>query len=246
MPDRPCLVFIPGTLCDRRLFARQARALRGRARVLTLEYRGLRADRPWLDAALRRLPARFSLAGFSLGGLWALELLRRAPQRVERLAMIASNAEPASRVAARRGRSLWRLWAREGAATVARSLKPSYFHHPAQRRRHAALVRAMAQATPPRTARAQFDWAAQRPPGLPLLAAQQPPTLIVSGAHDRLCPRPQQQRMRDACAGSAQWVELPRCGHFIPLEQPAALTRLLAGWLQRPAAAPRTPEGACP
>lgn len=231
MAERPCLVFIPGTLCDRRLFRRQARALRGQARVVTLEYRRLRADRSWLDAALRALPQHFSLAGFSLGGLWALELLRRAPERVQRLAMIASNAEAGSRRGARRNRALWRLWRGEGAASVARQVKPAYFHHPAQRRRHATLVRAMALATPAPAARAQFDWAARRPSGLPVLAASKQPLLIVSGANDGLCPRRLQQRMHAARSDGARWVELPRCGHFVPLEQPSRLTRLLADWL---------------
>lgn len=233
--ERPCLVLIPGTLCDQRLFARQVRRLRSRANVMTLDYRQLRADRPWLEQALARLPERFALAGFSLGGLWALELLRRAPERVQRLAMIASNAEAGSRRAQQRNRALWRLWRSDGAATVARHVKPAYFHHPATRRRHARLVREMALATPPRAARAQFQWAAQRPSGLPVLASTQQPLLIVSGAHDGLCPRRLQQRMVAARGPAAHWVELPRCGHFVPLEQPARLTQLLAQWITEPA-----------
>lgn len=239
MPESlPCLVLIPGTLCDRRLFARQVRALRRRASVITLEYRALRLGRPWSERMLERLPPRFSLAGFSLGGLWALELLRRAPERVERLAMIASNAEAGSRQVQRRSRALWRLWQQHGPATVARHVKPAYFHHASLRRRHARLVRDMALATPRRAARAQFEWAARRPPGLPTLGHAAQPLLIVSGAHDRLCPRALQQRMAQVRgAGSrTRWVELPRCGHFVPLEQPARLSHLLAHWLAEPAA----------
>jgi pimeloyl-ACP methyl ester carboxylesterase len=232
-PARPCLVLIPGTLCDGRLFARQARSLRGQARVLTLGYRQLGAGARWVEQALARLPARFSLAGFSLGGLWALELLRRAPERIERLALIASNAEAGSRRGQQRSRALWRLWRRRGAAAVARQVKPAYFHHAAQRQRHARLVRDMALATPARAARAQFQWAARRPAGLPVLAAAAQPLLIVSGEHDRLCPRAWQRRMAQA-RPDARWVELPRCGHFVPLEQPARLGQLLSRWLAQP------------
>ena len=93
MRERPCLVLIAGTLCDARVFDRQVRCLRTRARIVVFDYRSLRGGADWLAAQTRHLPPRFSVAGFSLGGLWALELLRAMPERIERLAMIASNAE---------------------------------------------------------------------------------------------------------------------------------------------------------
>jgi pimeloyl-ACP methyl ester carboxylesterase len=232
---RPCLVLLPGTLCDERLFERPARALRGRLDVRLESYRDLRHPRRWCEALLRGLPARFAVAGFSLGGLFALELLRQAPERVAGLALVASNGEGASRRGARRSQGLWRLWRRSGAKRVARQVKPAYFHHPAQRRRHARLVQRMAQATPDRAARAQFSFAATRAPGLPLLAALRAPLLVVSGEHDRLCPTALQRRVVQA-QPTARWHVLPRCGHFLPLEAPAALSRILADWATRVAA----------
>ena len=236
MRERPCLVLIAGTLCDARVFDRQVRCLRTRARIVVFDYRSLRGGADWLAAQTRHLPPRFSVAGFSLGGLWALELLRAMPERIERLAMIASNAEAGTQRARQRSSAMWRLWRSEGAADVARCLKPTYFHSASQRSRHARLVRDMAQATPGRAARAQFDWAAGRPAGHDELARSSAPLLIVSGARDGLCPRALQQRMR-ATRPDARWVELPRCGHFVPLEAAAALSRLLEAWLaleQRP------------
>ena len=233
MRERPCLVLIPGTLCDARLFQHQVRRLRTRARIVVLDYRRLRAGADWLAAQTRHLPPRFSVAGFSLGGLWALELLRTMPERIERLAMIASNAEAGTRGARRRSRALWRLWRSEGAAHVARRLEPKYFHCASQRSKHDRLVRDMAQATPARAARAQFDWAAHRPAGHDVLAHSSAPLLVVSGARDGLCPRALQRRML-AARPDAQWVELRRCGHFVPLEAAAALSRWLEAWLARP------------
>jgi pimeloyl-ACP methyl ester carboxylesterase len=230
----PWLVLIPGTLCDRRLFAAQARALRGRARVWCVELDRLEADvGAWAEQMLRRLPRRFSVAGFSLGGLLALELLRRAPERVERLALVASNAEPGSRRAQRRSREQRAAWQHGSAAGLVDRLLPAYLRVPRQRARHAPLIRRMARATPGAAARAQFDWAAQRPSGHAALAAHAAPLLVVSGADDRLCPRAQQQRLR-ATRPDARWVELRRCGHFIPLERPRQLSRLLAHWLAAP------------
>lgn len=231
---RPILVLIPGTLCDGRLFDRQIRRLRSHAKVIRVDWRHLKQTTDPMEALLRHLPDRFALAGFSLGGLWALQLLARAPERVERLALIASNAEASSRRAQRRSARLWRLWQRQGAAAVARACKPAYFHHRRQRRIHASLVRDMALATPARVAKAQFNWAGKRPEGLKVLSKTAAPTLLVSGEHDRLCPRALQQRILEV-APTVQWVELPRCGHFLPLEAPSRLTSLLQSWLEKPA-----------
>lgn len=230
----PWLVLIPGTLCDRRLFAAQARALRGRARVRCVDLHGLDADvGAWAERLLQRLPPRFSLAGFSLGGLLALELLRRAPERIERLALVASNAEPGNRRAQRRSRQQRAAWRDGGAGAVVGRLMPVYLPVPRQRARHAPLIHGMAGATPGAAARAQFAWAALRPSGHAAMAAHTAPLLVVSGADDALCPRAQQQRLL-ATRPDARWLELRRCGHFIPLERPRQLSRLLAQWLAAP------------
>jgi len=228
---KPTLLLLPGTLCDSRIFRHQCRALRDVADLRALDYAGLDRSGAWLDRLLDDLPEQFSIAGFSLGGLWALELLRRAPQRVRRLALIASNARPASGRARRRSASQWRVWQREGPAVVARGAKPAYFHHPSQRQRHGPLVRAMADATPRHVARAEFAWAAARPDSLPALHDFGGPLLLVSGEHDRLCPAAWQREMQLA-QPAARWLELPRVGHFVPLEAPGRLSLALRQWLQ--------------
>ncbi len=201
------------------------------ADLRALDYAGLDRAGAWLDRLLGELPEHFSIAGFSLGGLWALELLRRAPQRVQRLALIASNARPASGHARRRSASQWRVWQSQGPAAVARGAKPAYFHHPSQRQRHGPLVRAMADGTPRQVARAEFAWAAARPDSLPALHDFGGPLLLVSGEHDRLCPAAWQREMLQA-QPAARWLELPRVGHFVPLEAPGRLSLALRQWLQ--------------
>ena len=228
----PTLVMLPGTLCDHRVFRAQRRALRGIADVRVLDYRALSHAEQWVPRLLQDLPPRFSVAGFSLGGLWALELLRRAPQRIERIAMIASNAQPASAPGRRKSAWLRKMWQDRGPAEVARHVKPAYFHHEAVRRRHAALVRDMALGTPRRAAFAQFAWAAERPDGRAALAAFHGPLLLVSGARDRLCPPAWQQAMRTA-QPRAHWLELPRVGHFVPLEAAVPLNAALLRWMRQ-------------
>ena len=228
---KPTLLLLPGTLCDARIFRHQCRVLRDVADLRALDYARLDRSGAWLDRLLGELPEQFSVAGFSLGGLWALELLRRAPQRVQRLALIASNARPASGRARRRSASQWRVLQRQGPAAVARGAKPAYFHHPSQRQRHGPLVRAMADGTPRQVARAEFAWAAARPDSLPALHDFAGPLLLVSGEHDRLCPAAWQREMLQA-QPAARWLELPRVGHFVPLEAPGRLSLALRQWLQ--------------
>ncbi len=228
---KPTLLLLPGTLCDARIFRHQCRVLRDVADLRALDYAGLDRSGAWLDRLLGELPEQFSIAGFSLGGLWALELLRRAPQRVQRLALIASNARPASGRARRRSADQWRVLQRQGPAAVARGAKPAYFHHPSQRQRHGPLVRAMADGTPRQAARAEFAWAASRPDSLPALHDFGGPLLLVSGEHDRLCPAAWQREMLQA-QPAARWLELPRVGHFVPLEAPGRLSLALRQWLQ--------------
>ena len=227
---KPSLVLIPGTLCDARMFELQARAVRPLARVHHVSYRHIRWQGNWAAQLLKQLPARFALAGFSLGGLVALELLRRAPERIERLALIASNAEPASCNARRRSTQLHRLWLARGPQAVSRQTKPAYFHYPARRQQHAALLFDMALQTPRRTALGEFAWAASRPDSYRELAAFSGPVLIVSGAQDRLCPPVLQQRMA-AVQPKAQWCEIKNCGHFVPFEAPGQLNQALKLWL---------------
>lgn len=225
---------IPGTLCDCRIFARQKRALRGLADIRMVNYDDLSTSQDWAGALLARLPPRFSVLGFSLGGLWALELLRQGPQRVERLAMVASNAQGASMAGRRKSAWLWRIWRAAGPSEVARHVKPGYFHHHNQRQRHAGLVRDMALRTRAKAARAEFAWAASRPDGRAALARFGGPLLLVSGAKDRLCTTAMQRAMLQA-QPAARWLELPRVGHFVPLEAGARLGDALRRWIVLPA-----------
>jgi pimeloyl-ACP methyl ester carboxylesterase len=91
----------------------------------------------------------------------------------------------------------------------------------------------MALGTGSRSAFAQFAWAGGRPESLQTLAEFTGPVLIVSGARDRLCPPRWQQAMQQANP-AANWLELDRVGHFVPLEAPSALTGALHQWLQTP------------
>nr|WP_249661144.1 alpha/beta hydrolase [Variovorax sp. PCZ-1] len=226
----PTVFLLPGTLCDGRIFKAQQRALRGKAHLICANYAGMKDRSQWLRQWLARLPEKFYVAGFSLGGLLALELLRMAKDRVLGIALIASNAQSASVKAQRKSAMLRRLWLERGPAVVARLVKPAYFHHDAKRRKFEKLVFDMALRTPKQSAFEEFAWAAERPDGLHTLRDYSGKVLAVSGAQDRLCPRAWQQAMQ-AAQPRMQWREIARCGHFLPLEAPARLNSALHHWI---------------
>jgi pimeloyl-ACP methyl ester carboxylesterase len=228
----PTVLLLPGTLCDERIFAAQRRSLRGQANLVCASYRGMKDHSRWLHTLLQRLPAQFFVAGFSLGGLLALELLRMARARVQGIALIASNAQPASPKTQRKSAALRRMWLDRGVQQVAKHVKPAYFYHEAKRRKHERLVFDMALKTPQRSAFEEFAWAAQRPNGLQTLGQFEGAMLAVSGRQDRLCP-PSWQRAMIAAQPRMQWHEIARCGHFVPLEAPAQLSNILKHWIEQ-------------
>ncbi len=221
---------LPGTLCDERIFEHQRRSLRGQVNTVCASYQSMKARPLWLAQVLSRLPERFHVAGFSLGGLMALELLRLAPERIEGLALIASNAQPASLISRRKSASLRRMWLDRGPAMVVKRVKPAYFHHEAKRRLHEQLVFDMAMKTPRRSAFEEFAWAAERPSSLADLALYEGKLLAISGAKDLLCPSAWQRAMLQA-QPRMQWREIARCGHFLPLEAPSVLSHALIQWI---------------
>jgi pimeloyl-ACP methyl ester carboxylesterase len=78
-----------------------------------------------------------------------------------------------------------------------------------------------------------FEWAAKRPCGHAVISKYRNPILLVSGENDALCPKETQMKILQNNSFS-KWIEVPRCGHFIPLEHPKKLNQFLQNWLNTP------------
>ena len=231
--QRESLVMIPGTLCDERIFAQQAKYLRRHCNVILINYKDLRSLKDWPKHLLSKLPLNFSVLGFSLGGIWALELLRQEPRRINRIALIASNAEAASKASSLRSQKMWANWKVNGPKSVIDEASKKYFHHDLHLIKHLPLLEDMALKTKSHVAKMTFEWAAKRPSGHAIISNYKNPILLVSGAKDTMCP--QETQMKIVQNNSfAKWIEVPRCGHFIPLEHPKKLNQFLQNWLNTP------------
>jgi pimeloyl-ACP methyl ester carboxylesterase len=225
-------VLVPGLLCSPRLFAPQLPVLWRHGSVAVADT--LRDD--GLDAIAARLladaPERFVLAGLSMGGYVALEVLRQAPERVAALALLSTSARPDApeQTEARRAQI---AQTRDGGfaevvdAAFARVVAPSR----SQDAELLAAVRAMAADVGPEAFVRQQEAVARRPDSRPLLASIACPALVVHGSDDLLIDPEHGRELAQGIPG-ARLELLEGCGHTSSLEAPeavaTALDRLLA------------------
>ncbi len=182
------------------------------------------------QAVLAEAPARFALVGHSLGAIVALEIVRTAPRRVSRVALVNASGRGASpeQLATWAG---WRGRTRAGefdavAAELARLTLP------ASRRGDAELVAAgerMAARVGGEGFLRQLAAQSTRPQSLDRLAEIDVPVLVVAGALDQVCPPALQQELVDHCPRA--WLEtVEGAGHMLPLEAPGELAARLRTW----------------
>jgi pimeloyl-ACP methyl ester carboxylesterase len=181
-------------------------------------------------------PPRFALAGHSMGGRVALEVLARAPERVVRLALLDTGFEalPPGEAGERERAGRLRLLAmarHEGVPVMAREWARGMVH-PA-RLTDAALMDSI-HAMIARASVAQFEAQVRallaRPDRTHLLAGLRLPTLVLCGRDDSWSPLARHQQMAGLIRGSAL-VDVPDCGHMSTMEMPAAVTAALDAWL---------------
>jgi pimeloyl-ACP methyl ester carboxylesterase len=230
---RTTLVLLPGLLNTRRVFEPQIEALSDTADCVVPELWRHDTIGAMADATLALAPPTFALVGFSMGGYVAFEVLRRATQRVERLALMDTQAVPDSTESTRRRRALLDQTKIGRFHGVQRSLLPQLVHP-----RHvnddtiSQPIFDMAQEIGAdgfvREQRAIIDRADSRP----LLVDIGVPTVVIVGRQDQVTPLPRSEEMAADIANS-RLVVLEECGHMSPLEKPAEVTAALRRWLSQ-------------
>jgi pimeloyl-ACP methyl ester carboxylesterase len=230
--ERLPLVVLPGTLCDARLWADQIAALSAWQLV---QVGDLTRDTSITAMAARLLagaPPRFALAGLSLGGIVALEIVRRAPERVDRLALLSTTARPASAGQREQWRALAELTRAGRLAEVVRDqllpklVSPDGLRVPGV----VAAIEAMAEAVGPQGYLRQLAALETRVDSRPHLERITCPTLVLAAEADVICPQELHAEIA-AAIPRAHLERLPGCGHLSALEQPRAVTEVLRAWL---------------
>ncbi len=230
MTDRIPLLLLPGLLNDAELWRAQLADLADIADCTVGDQTRGETLQAVAEDVLAQAPARFALAGFSLGGFVAQQILRIAPERVLQLALIDTSihADSPERAEQRRSqRASVRLPGKfHGFGDV---LMRSYID--ASRLDDYVLV----QRVRDMTARLGADVflrqsALERRDGHDVLAGYRDPLLIVCGANDRITPLAVSEEMH-ALVPHSQLVVVPDCGHLAPMEKPEEVSAAMRGWL---------------
>lgn len=231
MPVHPTpLLLIPGLLCDQRLFAAQTAALEPDRVVciadLSLDTSIVAMARRTLDAA----PPLFALAALSMGGYVAMEIMRQAPERVLKLALLDTMVRPDDEARAKARRGLLALAQMGKFKGVTPQLLPRLMHPRCLGSTVADTVQAMAESIGKEGFVRQQQAIIERADYRPVLETIRVPTLIVVGEDDEITPVAESREIHRGIPQS-RLVVLPQCGHLPPLEYPELTTELLRRWL---------------
>lgn len=225
------ILLIPGLVCTAELFGPQLPALWTRGPVTVASTLGGDSMAAIAEGILADAPPRFALAGLSMGGYIAFEILRRAPERVERLALLDTSARPDTPEQTERRRGLLARLASEPFETV---VEPVLRGLPAPARREdEVLFRTnlrMAQAVGPDGFRRQIEAIIGRADSRPDLAGIGIPTRVLVGDQDALTPPEIAREMADAIP-DARLSIVADSGHVSTLEQPGVVAAALLDWL---------------
>lgn len=233
------LLLIPGLLCSPRLFAPQVAALADTADVVVPDWRRapLSIWDSWESAARwcveQMPPGKFALAGLSLGGMLAVEIMQIAAERVTKLALLDTGMRSQNETERAVRRARIRL-ADEGHFELVLGLQMSRFI-PAYRLPDKALVdevMTMCGEIGGEIYKRQEELAAIRVDRRPDLPKIKCPTIVVCGRDDAATPLFLSEEMT-AAIKSSELIVIEACGHLISMERPEETNAILAAWLSR-------------
>lgn len=228
---RQNLVLIPGLLCTEALWAPQIAGLTDVADIMVADHTGEDSMAALARSILAAAPGRFALAGLSMGGYIALEIMRQAPDRVTRLALLDTSARPDSPEQSKNRRDFIALARRGKFKGVTPQLIPNLIHP--DRVGDKALtdtILDMARQSGVETFIRQETAIIDRIDSRPHLGAIACPALVLCGREDKATPLPLSEEMAALIPGARLQV-VERCGHLAPLEQPAITNEALRDWL---------------
>jgi pimeloyl-ACP methyl ester carboxylesterase len=231
MSEKIPLVLLPAFMATRTLWGPQIEALADIAEIEVVELTPYDSVTKMTDAVLDRAPKRFALAGLSLGGFTAFEILRRAPERVIRLALLGTSAggDAPERLAARKTQIEAVRSGRfdevvEGFLKVLQS--PAHPWSPEV----LETIRQMIHEAGPNCFFRQQDAMKNRIDSRDSLAAISCPTIVIHGRDDQSWPLENGEELAQLIPGARLSV-IENCGHFLTLDRPTEATEALRAWL---------------
>jgi len=230
---RTPLVLLPGLLCDAALWSHQIEMLADLADITVAELTHDRSFPAMAERVLAAAPPKFALAGLSMGGYLAHEIMRQAPERVLKLALLDTSARPDTEEQRQRRHALIDLATRGKFKGVTPRLLPLFLHP--DRLSDEALtgaVMGMAERIGRDAFLNQQHAILARPDSRQQLSGYKVPTLVLCGRQDALTPLEVSIEMASAIPG-ADLVVLGDCGHLSTMERPESTSAHLRAWLER-------------
>ncbi len=228
---RSIVYLLPGLLSDAAAWRAQAQHLSETHEIRVPHFFGYDSIAAMARGVLAGAPDRFALAGHSMGGRVALEIMRMAPERVERLALLNTGIHAVREGEAAKRQVLVDLALAEGMEALAARWAPPMVAP--DRAADATLmeeIAAMVCRATPESFRRQIRALLNRPPVRDVLGAIDCPTCVIGARHDGWSPLVQHEEIASLIPGSTL-VCIEDCGHFSPLERPDAVSTALAAWL---------------
>ena len=224
------IVLVPGLFCTPRLYEEQIPALWQFGPVTIADHRRHSTMSAIAQSILADAPPKFALVGLSMGGYIAFEILRQAPSRVLKLALVDTTARPDTPEQTKVRNEQIEAARNGGYGKIVRAALPMLLHRQTDEVLRTAVIR-MAEESGADAFVRQQQAIIGRADSRPLLSSIRCPTLVAVGEQDKLIPPDRSQEMANAVAG-AKYVTIPECGHIATLEQPQPATQALVEWLK--------------
>ncbi|MBI1492470.1 alpha/beta fold hydrolase [Halocynthiibacter styelae] len=228
------LVLVPGMMSDARVFMPQIVELTKTHSVQVAPVSQADSIREMAHDVLRGAPEQFALAGHSMGGVVAMEVLRQAPDRVSKLALISTSATTESPAqAAEREPLMVRARAGRLAEVMEETLRADVFFDGPARSQILNLIQEMATRLGADVFVRQSRALQSRPDQQRTLRTTRIPVLVLGGENDRLTP-PARHEFIAGLVERADLRILPNAGHLPMVEAADAVTEALRNWLSGP------------
>ena len=225
------IILLPGLMCDQRLFQPQLELLSQERRVIFAKSFGFETIGDIASNILETAPKQFILAGLSMGGIVALELLRQSPKKINKLILMDTNhkAEP-EHISIKREHQIREVEKGNLQKVMIEEHIPNYLADGSTTCSIANLCLKMALQLGAKVFTQQSRALMSRIDQTTTLQNIEVPTMLICGKYDRLCDVGIHQKMHKLIKNS-KFNIINDAGHLPTLESPTKTNRILKEWL---------------